>query len=212
MSIAKQDFDNLMNRARVLITGASDAGIKAELFDVFTEFFAASSCWMESLQINVVTDTTTYNVTPSEGQIIRLIGVFDSEAHPQSALMPVVGQIVLANPPNIAQAPLYFNVLVSKNVGLPTTKDMVPVGPDWVLPMYHNVILSGLQGSMLLQPGKSWSNKETAVYHLKRFRDGIAGARIAAVRQNTWAAQSWRFPGFATGTQLAASGSTDRSF
>ena len=39
MAIQKRDFDRLMNQARTKLTGASEAGLKGELFDVITEFF-----------------------------------------------------------------------------------------------------------------------------------------------------------------------------
>lgn len=216
MPIAKQDFDHLMNQARVKLVGASDAGIKGELFDVLLEFFNDSSCWLEGIQFNVLTDTNTYVLTPDEGQIIRLVGVFDSYSQPQPALMPNIGTVILGYMPNAQQAPLVFTAVVAKNIVLPTNKDMIPVGPDWFLPVWHVGVLDGLLGKMMTAPNKSYSNTERGEYHLKRFRGAIARARVSALRQNTFGSQAWRFPGtFRTNNQqsgVPGFGGNDRSF
>ena len=38
MAIAKDDFDAFMDQCRINLVGASDAGIKTELYDVLDEF------------------------------------------------------------------------------------------------------------------------------------------------------------------------------
>jgi hypothetical protein len=142
--------------------------------------------------------------------------VVDSNASPQPATMPVLGTIILRNPPNIAQAPLYFYAIVAKSVALPTDRNMLPVGPDWLLPQHHLHILDGLLGKMHAQPQKTYYSEKLSAYHLRRFRVGIAMARVATRRQNSFGTQSWRFPRtFATSSQqggVPSFGGTDRSF
>lgn len=216
MSIAKKDSDQLLNQARVRLVGSSEAQLRSELYDVLSTFFEDSRCWLESVRFNVVTDTTAYDVTPTEGQIIGLVGVADSQSVPQAALMPNIGTVILQNNPNVLQSPLYYYAIVSKNVTLPAGKDQIPVGPDWVLPRWHTTVLAGLLGQMMSHPQKPYSDEKHAPYHLKKFRDGIAQARVAALRQHTLSAQAWRFPGsFSTNTQkygVPGFGGTDRSF
>lgn len=216
MPIAKQDYDQLLNQARARLLGASDAGLKGELYDVLSEFFNDSRCWLESIRFNVVTDTTTYDITPSEGQIVGLVGVLNSSNQSQAALMPNIGTVILSSAPNVAEAPLYYYALVAKTVKLPTGKDQMPIGPDWVLPRWHTGILDGLLGRMMSQPQKPYTSEKHAAYHLKRFRDAIAQARTAALRQHTLGAQAWRFPQtFSTRTQqygVPGFSGSDRSF
>jgi len=216
MPIASQDWNQLLNQAKVRLNGSSDAALKGELYDVLSEFFNDSRCWLEAIQFNVVTDTTAYPVTPDEGQIIGLVGVLDSNNVPQGALMPNIGTVILSSIPNIAQAPLYYFAIVSKTVKLPTGKDQMVIGPDWVFPLWHVGILDGLLGKMHSQPAKPYSNKDLSAYHLKRFRVAISQARVAALRQHTLSAQAWRFPqGFRTGSQkfgVPGFAGTDRSF
>lgn len=216
MPIAKQDSEQLLKMATVRLPGASDAALKAELYDVLTEFFEDSRCWLESIQFNVVTDETTYQVVPTEGQIIGLVGVLNSENTPQHALMPNLGTVILGNRPNVAEAPLYYYAIVSKTVVLPTGRDQLPVGPDWVLPRWHVGVLDGLVGRMMSHKDKPYSDEKRSGYHLKKFRNAVAQARVAALRQHTLGAQAWRFPqGFASNTQkfgVPGFAGSDRSF
>lgn len=197
----------LLNRARVKLPGSSDADIKAELFDVLHEFFDESSIWTESIHLNVIAGTATspntiYQVTPSQGQIVRLGSVVDGNGVGQPAVMPALGTIVFANPYNVNQT---FTVTVIESVALPTLKHMVPDIPDWVLPKWHLVIIDGILGKMMGQLNKPFSNASTSTYHLRRFRNGIAQARVAALRANSFGTQAWRFPsGFATRSQRGA--------
>jgi hypothetical protein len=88
-----------------------------------------------------------------------------------------------------------FTVSVIKNVvSYEVSKDMVPLIPEWIIPTFYEYLLDGLLGHMMNQPNKSYSNDTKGVYHLRRFRDGMAMARIAAIRANTTGAQNWTFP------------------
>jgi hypothetical protein len=206
--IDRQDIELLLNRARVSLTGASADELKMSLFDVLTEFFNDSSCWTEAVAFNAIAGTTLYNIAPTEGQIIRLAGVTDLNNLSVPALMPVVGQVMLAFDPN---ATVQYFATVVKNVVLPLTKDMYPIGPDWVLPLWHIGILDGLLGRMMAQLNKSYRHAVQSEYHLKRFRDVIARARVTKLRGNTHNTQAWRFPqGFATRSQQG--GRSERQF
>jgi hypothetical protein len=191
MTIAKQDFDLFMDRARDKLPGASDASIKAELYDVFQEFFRDTTSWLEDITVHVFTDTTTYDIVPTEGQIIRLIQVFDSNRVPQPATMPTFGQLILQWSTNVEQD---YTVTVAKNVVLPKLSKDIPVGPDWVLPVWGNIILDGVLGKMMGSLAKPYSNQTLAAYHLRRFRDGMAQVRTAVLRRNTYGVQAWGYP------------------
>lgn len=207
--IAKQDLDQLMNQLRVKLVGASDAGMKAQLYDVCTEFFKDTLSWYEVVQFTGQPAVLDYAITPSEGQIIQLAVVVNADSSPISASMFEMGVVHLAAAPNESQ-PLYATVI--KNVTLPNTRDMTPIAPDWLLPQWHLEIQSGVLGNMMLQPDKSYTDKATALYHLKRFRDGIAQARARTLRANTQGTQAWQFPrSFSTGAQRGGSGS-ERQF
>jgi hypothetical protein len=128
--------------------------------------------------------------------------------------MPAVGTIILQHAPTTNTT--YLATVVT-NVSLPTDRNAIPLGPDWLLPLWHVGLLDGLLGKMMTQPGKSYSNTATGAYHLKRFRDAIARARVSKLRANTNGAQAWRFPQqFRSNTQrggIPSTGSTnERTF
>lgn len=204
MAINKVDFEQLMNQAKVKLVGASADGLKGEFYDVLSEFFRDTGAWTQDITIQYQPNVQIYPLFVSEGQITALEGVSDwgtvvpspTTATPPSAsflpaLMPDFGTLILKNPPNTAG---YCLVTVKTNVALPTDKHMIPLAPDWLLPRYHLTILDGLLGKMMAQPTKSYANATQSIYHLKRFRDGIAQARVQKLRANTQGAGAWRFP------------------
>lgn len=211
MAMRKVDFEALMNQLRIELTGASDSGIKFALYHTFHEFFNDSSAWQETIVLPMQQSIVDYDIAPAEdGQIIRLVGVVDQNNVPQPALLTQVGlangagHIVFEWAPNLLPngQTQSFLVTVAKNVVRPNSRDNIPIAPEWVLPIYERTILDGVQGKMMNQPGTSYSNDAKAKYHLARFRDGIAMARTAVLRRNTFGSQAWSFPQtFKVGTQ-----------
>lgn len=191
MAARTTDINEFLNQARDNLPGASDASIKATLFNVCREFFKDSSCWTYNVDLVAVTDQYDYDIVVPEGQIIRLSGVVDGDDFPVRALMSDLGTINLQSP---LTEDTDFTVTVILNTSLPTTKDDFPIVPDWLLPRYGDGILAGLVGRMMLQIGKTYSNKELATYHLKRFRNAVAEATVDKLHRNTTGAQAWQFP------------------
>lgn len=198
MSASAAEWARLMNQARVKLTGASDAALKGELFDVMQEFFDSSSGWLETLTINVLQNVTIYDLVPTEGQAIRIVGVAEVDPsdlskppHPRGGTMPNIGQIVLDTVPG---ANTTYNVTVAKNVSLPTDTNGFPIVADWTLSVYSTGILDGLLGRMMSVPNKSYSNSSMGVYHLKKFEGVISQLRVATLRANAMGTQAWVYP------------------
>lgn len=203
MAIDKKDFEQMMNQARFELTGASEAGLRSTLFEVIKEFMVDSQCWRECISVPVVSSppTQTYSITPKEGIVNTLLGVWDAKFIPVAAFMQETGPnsvLFLVHPPaNTVASP--FVVDVAKAPSLPTDRDEIPLAPIWLLPNYSMHILDGLLGRMMDQPNKSYSNEGKAKEHLQRFRQGIAIAQVAAQRKMTGGAQAWSYPrGFRT--------------
>lgn len=199
--INKQDYEQLLTQTASKLTGASSGALKNELYDVLSEFLNDSSAWTEDVAFPVLGDNVTrvYPVQVTEGQIVRLAGVVDSNGTSEPALMFDIGTVTLQYPANTSQV---FTATFVKNVYLPLTKDDIPIGPDWLLPIWHVGLLDGLLGKMFNTPARAYSNDTKAIYHLKRFRDAISRARVSKLRANTLGSQAWAFPqGFRTRTQ-----------
>lgn len=206
MPLLPQDIDRVMNDLRTRLTGASDSGIKMELFNTIQEFLQDTNAWVENIDLMVTAGTQEYNLLPREGgQVIRLIGVWDGFRSPQPSSMPTFGKLVVhrqVTVTSVAQAvtdtvrrsTTPWLVAIAKNIVLPTTKDSVPIAPQFVLQVYSNAITDGVLGRMMSQSSKSWTNVQLSLYHLKRFRDAIQTARNDAWTQNLLGGQRWGFP------------------
>lgn len=213
MAVNKQDLNRLLKQAVIHLTGASMAGIKAELYDVLHEFFYDSSCWIDAVPFGALYGVHDYSLTVPYGMITRLAGVIDNNCRPVPAIMPSLGTIHLRDVPNTSTAPLDFQAFFVLDVQLPTSRDGVPNFPDWVLPLHGPGVLDGLLGRMMMQQNKSYSNQTLGLYHLRRFRDAISRARTAAIKRNTFGAQSWRFPqSFSTPHYQGVAVGPDHSF
>ena len=191
----KRDVERMLNLARTELPGASDSGLKMQLFDVINEFLADSNSWKEWISVPIVIGVQNYDLEPSEGLILRLVVVFDNNKVSLnsflSTLHPPGARLHLAWPQNTN---FTAHALVLKNVVLPTTRDDIPVAPEWLLPIYERVILDGLLGKMMAQPTKSYTNGTMSAYHMQKFRSGIVTARVATERSNLYGGQAWRFP------------------
>jgi hypothetical protein len=132
------------------------------------------------------------------GTIIRLLSVFDPNQIPVPAFLPTgaqnnleVGQLNLVNPVNTAQI---LTVFVVKTVLLPTQRDQVPDFDQTLFRRYLMTIIHGTLGKMMGHQSKSYSNAAGSTYHLVKYNDGKAMARVATARQNTFGAQAWSYP------------------
>lgn len=203
MNANERDLEHLFNAARVRLAGASDAQIKAEFYDCMQEFLDNSAAWTEVIQINILPNTQDYNVTPSQGQIIRLQRVVNVNLTNQPASMPAFdaygATIHFLNP--YSQNDTFWATVV-KNIALPTGKYMIPEMPDWILPRFGYRIVDGVLGRMFNEDRKPYANPGKANYHLTRFRDAIGRARTAVLRESALGTQRWIYPqGFQTRTQ-----------
>jgi hypothetical protein len=201
MALDPNEFEQFLTSAKVKLIGASDAGVKAELYDVMKEFFTDSNCWMEDVPFLPIHDQVDYVLgLLGEGQIIRLIGAWDGNGTRVPCLMPVYGTLQLVHAPsNDSTTPWYARVC--KTVTQPITSEGLPIAPDWTLRVHSVHIMDGLLGKMMSQQSKSYSNSTMAAYHLKRFRQGIKIARTDALWGNTVGAQAWNYPQIAPGSQ-----------
>jgi hypothetical protein len=195
MALDPREVQQLLAQAQIKLTGASESGIKAELYDVLKEFFEDSSCWSEDILFRPAAGDTEVLLAPAqEGQIIRLVGVWDDKGSPQlDAFMRDFAILTFVNAPQ-SNATADWSARVVKTVTLPITRDALPIAPVWTLRVYSIHILDGLLGKMMGQQQKSYSNNQLSAYHLKRFRTGIQLAKVAAERANLKGAQSWTYP------------------
>lgn len=208
------DVQRLINNARVHLPGATDDAIQYALFSTMDLFFKGSNVWQEDIDVPVPgTDPagTVYVLTPSAPALIdKLMWVFQKSTSKSfqrgpsvSASMSTPGELVLTTQPSSA---VTYTATVALTVQDPTTRDGYVQFPAWVLAKYREPILDGLLGQMMSQPSKPFSNTTLSVFHMRKFNNKIASARVEMMRNNKFRQQAWAFPGFSRGSQRGTSG------
>lgn len=180
----------MMNNLRIQLPGAVDGAIQLEFFNAVEEFCSLTNVWLEKINISVVAGDTTYSITPTNGQIIRLMSIVDQNEVPVASTMSLPGEVILASEPNVAGT---YVAQVAKTVS-DVDGNNYPVIDDWILDKYNADITDGIIGKMMVQPSKPYTNERMAIYHLRRFANAAAIARSEARHQNLYAGQRWRFP------------------
>lgn len=195
MSLSSE-YSRFFKRARTRLPGAIDDQIRLELFAVLDEFFKESNAWWEEIRVPVITTKLAYEFESDEpaAQIIRLLKTYTADDVAVKAIMPTPGVLEIAYAPS---QNLNYYALVSLTVSDPVDDDGYPVIPDWVMLRYRETIMDGTLANMMAQVNKPYSSERMAVYHARRFRNGIGVARAEALRRNMYAYNAWRFPSFA---------------
>jgi hypothetical protein len=186
------DLNRLMDNLRIRLPGATDEVLKLEYFSAMDQFFSATNIWTEDIDFEVTNDNKTYYVTPSGvANIQRLMGVVNSDGVVVAALMKTPGEITLVEYPNQADT---YTLQLALSVKDPVTRDGYPEFPDWILEKYGVDIIDGVLGRMMSQIAKPYSNERMAIYHMRRFQNTMAIAKVEAQHRNVYRGQSWRFP------------------
>lgn len=177
--------------------GVLDDALKLEFFNVLDEFCRTSYVWQESISFSVTTSTATYEISSlDDGTTLSLLWVQNADEINVNATMAEPGVVVLAQLPSQSQTlTARVALTVTDPVRLSGDLEGWPKIPEWILEKYFQELLSGLLGRMMAQPAKPYSNQQLAVYHLRRFRNGITTARAESRRENTYDGQRWQFPG-----------------
>lgn len=206
------DYARLINQAIVELPGATDAGIRQMLFEVFHEFFTETDSWQEEISVSILVDTKTpYRLVIAEGgEFVRLLGIVNTRGTSQPAVADMVGVVTLRDTPSVADT---WTATVSKTVGIPVDRAGAPLVPDWVVSRWEPELIAGLLGRMMMQSKKPFSNMALAKYHLQRFRNGLGRVKSAVLHGNLKGANTWRYPtAFSTRSQRSGIGGTDTSF
>lgn len=207
------DINRLMINARNQLTGATDTMIQYELFNVMDDFFKKSNVWNEDIELTIPGQdpaNTVYELVPTGAALIdKLLWVFEKPTSTSigrgpaiAAYMNVPGEMTLRTQPSSATI---YVATVALTVQDPTLRNGYVTFPAWVLAKYRDNILDGLLGRMMAQPNKPWSNSQLGVFHMRKFRQQTASARVEWMRNNNYNAQAWAFPQFAGGSQRGGS-------
>lgn len=186
------DLNRLMDNLRIRLPGAVDDTIKLELFNVLKEFFDRSNCWYNDIEFAVTSGVKEYTITPLDlASPLRLIGVVDNNELALRAFYALPDQLTLDRAPNEDAT---YTARIALTVNDPVTREGYPDFPDWVLDKYMDGLIDGVLGRMMSQIAKPYTNERMGIYHMRRFRNVMAQAKVEAQHENVYRGQNWRFP------------------
>jgi len=184
----------IRSRTRTELPGISKAGLHQMMYEVWSEFWDETNAWQNHIPLNLQEGVTEYPIFATDpGQIIRLLGVMDNNLINQVAMMADIGVVTLRDAPTNTTPPVQMKATVALNV-LPVDDDNEPFVPVWAEPLWGLTIYEGVVGRFCNQEGRPYSNDQKAIYHLKRYRDGLARAKTAVLRRNTFGVNAWQYP------------------
>jgi hypothetical protein len=104
--------------------------------------------------------------------------------------------ITVSSPPSDDQAQYPLKSIMALSIAKAClTKDCGDWGmPDWSMAMFFQEFLDGVLGRMYQMPAKPWSEATKAVYHHKRFRNGMAFRKQEATKGFVYGSPGWHFP------------------
>ena len=180
-------IERLFMNARLRLPGAMEEVLKQELFMVLDEFFRTTNLWHEEMRFTAVKGQNTYSFAP-------VIGIWTTESDIGfRAAMFKPGDVYLLHSPN-STVPMTADMILT--VDDPVDHDGFAQFPEAILQNYHATILDGLLGRMMSQPAKPYTSEKLSIYHMRRYRNGLAIARVDGEHANVKGAQRWRFPAY----------------
>jgi hypothetical protein len=184
-----------MDNLRIKLPAALDGVIQLELYNALDEFFRDSQTWVEEVPFTTELDVLDYELTPTgHARIHQLVGVTDEHYRMIGATMVLPGTVHLLSQHTAGNV---LSAWLSLTPADPVSRTGYPFVPEWLLDRYRDTIEAGVMSKMMSQAAKPYSSERLAVYHMRRFRSGIAIARTDAMRQNAYRGQAWRYPSFA---------------
>lgn len=191
-SVSDTSYDMLMNSVRARLPGALDEMIEQELGALLQEFFDRTNAWYEGIAFTTVLDDRTYTLTPSAGEIIRLIQVLDANDLPVNARLNATTS--MTNELELDLGPSDGNAWTAYVSLRPTAAAPLTSAPMWIWPRYRIAFEHGICGRMMSQPVKPYSNVTLATYHSRCWRNELAKAVADVFRSFTFRGQNWNYP------------------
>lgn len=188
-------LSRLLDNARIRLPGALDGLIQLELFNVIDEFCRTTNGYREILETDLVVGQSIYAIEPEDREILLVY----QTAHPTLGVTGAIfddGSIALPEAPVAADLdyPLMTEVSLTPRHG--ASQDASLWLPAELYERWFNYLLDGVLWRMMSQIAKPYSSERMALYHSRRFRNGMAIARTRVVGDSEPNSVAWSFPAF----------------
>ncbi len=189
------NYTRLLDNLRIRLPGALDGLIKLELFNVIDEFCRTTDANRREIETTLTAGVNVYDIRPADAEIVMALQVAHKTLSVRSAVYDA-GFMTLTTTPTAEDAtePLVTQVSVAPLYGIGNPELWLS---DELYQKWFNWLLDGVLWRMMSQAAKPYSSERMALYHSRRFRNGMAIARTQAGVENTPNASAWAFPAFA---------------
>lgn len=188
-------LDRLRDNLRTQLPGAIDRAVELELFNVIDEFCRTTNAYRELIETTLTEGESIYQIEPPDREILLVY----QTAHLTMTVVGAVfddGRIGLPLDPTAEDVahPLLTEVSLTPRYG--GSQDPVDWLPVELYERWFQTLLNGVLWRMMSQPAKPYSSERLALYHSRRFRNGMAIARTRAVGDSEPNSIAWAFPAF----------------
>ena len=192
-------WDRIFADVRKDLPSVVDAIVRQEVYRVLDDFTQYSNVWQQEVNLNIVKDTQTYDITSqiTQGKANRLMHVWDpasqSSNWPMSGIMMrVPGIITTYRAPGSNGS---WKAIIAKRTTDPVDPATnYPVIDEWILDRYSDTIGRGILARLMIEPQKPYSNPMLAQVNQRAYIAGRSLARANDGKANVYNAQAWRFP------------------
>lgn len=204
-------IDLLMSDVLAVAPGVAHDYARNVILRTTAEFFTVSGAWVEVIgPVHARPGLNEYLLKPRGGMITYMTKLYYNETEIPFKQFPAAqspmpfdedkrfnGPMGYGIRPDLLAlyaAPGHelgdtFTVVVAKTTCRDATKLPPEVATTWYEPIFDGVL-----GKLYAMPKKPWSNPQLSMYHLRRFRNGMAAARDAQRHNFTSAETTIKFP------------------
>lgn len=188
-------MDRIMDNARTRLPGAVDKNIYHEVQYVLDDFFKATGCWRERIEVEVYANTLTYEIESADlpSRVFALKYFSNGNRTPYAATLNDGNVLTLQKA--IDAGTYYADVILTVTSRL--NDEDYPRFPQWVADRYADAIADGLCGRLMAMPAKPYSSPQHALFFARKFRAAAQEVRTEVDRQNLVGGQNWLYPSFA---------------
>lgn len=186
-------IQNIIDRARFELPGATDATINVALFDAFDEWARRTDANRFVAEIPLIAGIQTYTITFTNTLVVRVWSIAHRDMTVYGYYDADDGKLVLTRVPTADDVadPLMLEVSMAAKPGVDD--------PDlWMSELlwgrYRSVLLDGVIAKMASQVAKPYSNQTKAMFHGRRFHNGMAATKAQSDTGNAAMGQAWSFP------------------
>jgi hypothetical protein len=189
--------DRLMQNLLAKLPGASLPLLQSELFNTIDDACRNGWIWRETISVTLVDGEDTYVLAPAGTEVLYVQSV-THETFDLTGAVVEFGVLTLKTAPTQAYPddPVYAVAMLTPAHNV-STSDIENWLPSDMWSEHYQMFMDGVEGRMMAQPAKPYTNPQLAAFHTRSYNGALARARHKVRTGGAPGAQVWRFPAWA---------------